>query len=333
MPILLQIQSATPWVKYMSEVDILVLLDKIFSGNHSLTSFLQQNREFSSNLIGHLRIRPSSRIAHWIRQNLVPLLSLHNEVKLEEHMYLQQAIGDGATLSLPVGYNGANSQLPQPLSSAIAQAELHWVFSAPTTHPDLRKVDISLLLSRRWTEHTCSIISGLLYQSQSARDAFWNWLPTLDPAEGELGPLYIATPLLSAIDITLILNQHEIVSQPQGQALSLLFENGIGELISPHSTPGQKDQLVSLLQRIFAVSPSTRLRMFQRLLATVDLSSLNHSAQYLFTLTSQLCHLVHRDEASKARSVVDVGLQWVTRHLSEKSLLNSVEEMAIKQLS
>lgn len=317
----------------MNEYDTLVVLNKISSSSHSLTSFLQQNREFSSNLIGYIHTRPSSKITHWLRQNFISLLSLQSEVNLEERYYLQQAMVDGATLSLPIGFNGSTPQSTRPLLTAIAQAELHWTFSTQTTQPDLQKVDISFLLSPHWTEQLCDIISGLLYQSQFARDTFWNWLPTLNPTE-VLSSLRISTPLLSALDITSILNEHGAASQSQHHILSLLFENGIGELISPRSTAKQKDQLVSLLHGIFTISPPTRLRMFQRLLTAIDFSSLNHSAQYLFTLTSLiLCHLVNWDEAGGPRSIVDVGLQWVTRQLSEKSSSGSDKEVPIKELS
>jgi len=313
----------------MSEDDTLALLDIYFTRNHSSTPFFGRSREFGANLISQLPARPSSKIARWIRQNLTPLLSLQSEVGLDEHLYLQQAIRDGASLSLPIGCNGTVSHLSKSLSSFVAQAELRWELS--TTQSDLQEVDISVLLSRRRTEQVCGTISGLLYQSHSARHTFWDWLSLLKSL-GEVESLHMNIPLLSILDITTILNEREEFLQSYSHILPLLFDNGIRELISPHSATEYKEQLMLLLHKAFSISPSARPQMFQRLIMAIDLPSLNTSAHYLFALTSRLHCMLNRDEVIKARNVVDTGLQWATRHLSDKSMLDNIEEIAMEQL-
>ena len=170
------LRNAIAWIKYMPQTDVTHLLAELITcvrswvgasiGSDSLTVLRP--------LIEELLVALSTKSSlDWLQKHLSGLVLLRKHII--DMPRLDDTIAVSVNASLPLGIDSSFVTEDQPPFAAILeQAESKWTLRLSRL-PDEIQVQ-PFLNSTPWSKSTSAIITGMIYRSASARQAYQQWL-------------------------------------------------------------------------------------------------------------------------------------------------------------
>ena len=293
------------WIRFAFPEDLLVILDKLLDGDlntDTATGALTELVDSVFSVLGSSISIP--RILSGLNERLTSL----SEFCLSEtgsSTVAQSVFAQLLERSLPLGYDGCLVENDAPLSKVLVEAEDRWARRLEPLASGIR-ID-TFLPTGTWTTTHVGIVTPLFYRSRLVREAFVSWLKRgITHGVG----VDLLVPLLHGF----------LDSCPPGyvvenrtwdgyfsQLLDLVWkQNGISSRAIRSTTlifrfSKDRTHFASMLRERLAKSPAETI------------------SRGVLHLASELWSLAREGSEGYVGAVIDHGMQWVVRRLSDGS--------------
>jgi len=306
------------WVRFAFPEDLLVILDKLLDGDLNIdaaTGALTELIDSVFSVLGSSTSIPGILLG--LNERLTPL----SEFCLSEtgsSTVVQSVFAQILERSLPLGYDGCLAENDVSLSKVLVEAEDRWARRLEPLAPGIRIE--TFLPTGTWTTTHVDIITPLFYRSRLVREAFVSWL--------ERGITNVV-----GVDLLVPLLHGFLDSCP----LEYVVEN--------RTWDGYFSQLLNLVSKQHAISSkairsTTLIFQFSKdrahfasiLRERLAKSPVETISRGNLLLAIKLWSLAQEDSEGYVGAVIDHGMQWAVRRLSDGSVVFENDTALLEEL-
>jgi len=314
----LQLFMSSLWIRFAFPEDLLVILDKLLEGEFgadATTGALAELVDSVFSVLGSPTSLPM--ILSALNERFTPL----SEFCLSEtgsSTVVKSVFAKLLERSLPLGYDGYLTEKCAPLSEVLVEAKDRWERRLEPLAPGIR-IETFLPMDT-WTTTHVDIITPLFYRSQSVHETFASWLergvtngvgvdllvPLLHGFLDSCPPEYVVENqtwdgYFSRL-LDLVWKQHAISSKAIGST-ALIFQFS-----------KDRAHFASILKERLTKSPAETIN------------------RGILVLASNLWSLAREDSGGYVGAVIDHGMQWAVRRLSDGSGLSEGDTALLGEL-
>lgn len=220
--------------------------------------------------------------------------------------------------SLPLGYDGYLVESDAPLSKVLAEAEDRW---ARRLEPLAPGIQIETFLSTgTWTATHVDIITPLFYRSRSVRETFASWLE--QGITNRLG-VDLLVPLL-----------HGFLDScpPEYVVENRTWDGYFSQLLDlVYKQNAVSSKAITSAALIFQFSKD-RIHFISMLRERLAKSPVETISPGILFLASKVWSLTREGSEGYVRAVIDHGMQWAVRRLSDGSAVSETDTALLGEL-
>jgi len=306
------------WIRFAFPEDLLVILDKLLDGEFNADATAGGLTEFVDSIFSVLGSSTSvPRILSALNERLTPL----SEFCLSEtgsSTVVQSVFARLLERSLPLGYDGYLAENYAPLSKVLAEAEDRWTRRLEPLAPG---IPIETFLDKStWTKTGVDIIIPLFYHSRSVRETFTSWLER-GVTDG-LG-MDLLVPLL-----------HGFLDScpPEYVVESRTWDGYFSQLLDfiwqQHAISSKAVRSTALIFQ-FSKDRTHFASILRERLAKSPVGTISHG---ILVLAYKLWSLAREDLEDYVGAVIDCGMQWAVRRLSDGSGVSESDTALLGEL-
>jgi len=306
------------WVRFAFPEDLLVVLDKLLDGDLSIDATTAALTELVDSVFSVLGSSTSiPRILSGLNERLTPL----SEFCLSEtgsSTVVQSVFAQLLERSLPLGYDGYLVENDALLSKVLAEAEDRWAQRLEPLAPGIRIE--TFLPTGTWTTTHVDIITPLFYRSRSVRETFISWLER--GFTNGLG-VELLVPLLHGL-LDSCPPEYVVENRTWDGYFSQLLE-----LVWKQDAVSSK--AITSTALIFRFSKN-RTHFASILRKRLEKSPVETISRGILFQASKLWSLVREDSEGYVGAVIDHGMQWAVRRLSNGSAVSESDTALLAEL-
>lgn len=291
------------WVPFTDRKDLLPVLDILLDQTSEMVE-----RSVIDLLEATLGVLQASRgelgIMEALSSRLPRLLSAEHSSEA-----VQSTVAAIITFTLPLSHNGRELEPGARLDLMVKEAGLRWVHRSDHLPEELH---ISKLLSTpSWSDSIVQILSAMLYRSASARHAFREWIDT----EGASGQETRAVIMV----LDTYLDSSSSDTFPNNPPWAKLFDRLLEFFFEGENDKGLQTMcgrcILTMLQ-----SSADPMNLLPRLERRVDSLPVGIMDADLVLLGMRLHRVIRSNAEGVVTAIIDLGLQWAVRSLSDDVL-------------
>jgi len=306
------------WVRFAFPEDLLIILDKLLGGDLSIDTATGALTEFVDSVFSVLGSSTSiPRILSGLNERLTPLSEFCLS-KTGSSTVVQSVFAQLLERSLPLGYDGCLVENGAQLSKVLVDAEDRWARRLEPLAPGIRIE--TFLPTGTWTATHVDIITPLLYRSRSVHETLGSWLERGIP--NGLG-VDLLVPLLHGFLDSCppeYAVEHRTWDGYFSQLLDLVWKKpGI---------PSKEIRCITLICQ-FSKDREHFTSILRKRLAKSTVETI--SCGILFS-AYKLWSLAREDSGGYVGAVIDHGMHWAVRRLSDGSAVSESDTALLGEL-
>ena len=314
----LQLSMSSLWIRFAFPEDLLIIFDKVLNGDFNTDASAGGLPELVDSVFSVLSSSTSvPKILSALHERLTSLSEFCLSETASSNV-VQSVLAQLLECSLPLGYDGSLAENNVPLSEMLVEAEDRWVRRLEPLAPGIR---IEMFLPKgTWTMAHVDIVTPLLYRSRSVHETFSSWLE-----RGKTNGLGVdlLVPLLHGF-LDSCPPEYVVESRTWDGYFSQLLD-----LVWEQSAISSKAARSTAL--IFQLSKD-RSHFASILMERLEKSPVETISRGILTLASNLWCLAREDSERYVGAVVDHGMQWSVRRLSDGSGVSRIDTALFAEL-
>lgn len=234
---------------------------------------------------------------------------------------VQSAIAAILTFTLPLFHNGREAEPNARLDILVHEANLRWEHRLDKLPEELH---IRLFLyTPSWSDAVVKILSAMMYRSSAARNSFRAWVDAGEAGRQEIGAVIVV--------LHAYLDSSPLGALTDDSSWVNLFERLLESFFGGDNGAGLQDMcrrcILAAIQS--SADSSTLLRHLKSKVESVHIGTMNAN---LVVLGAKLHEVIQADAEDIVSAIVDLGLQWAVRCLSDDTLDKPKFHPVFKQL-